>query len=65
MTEEKEKTSSPIAEKLKDNQKEIINRKEHFYDIMIEKLHLSAKIMDIFIILMIVLAVWIVVSHAK
>jgi hypothetical protein len=57
--------ASPVIEKLKDNQKQIINKKEHYYDILIEKLHISTLGIDIFIALMIIIAILIVVLNAK
>ena len=56
---------SPVQEKLKENRRYIINRKERFYDTLIEKMHLTTWALDIFIIAMIVLAIVIVVTHAK
>lgn len=63
--EKQERPASPVIEKLKDNQKQIINKKEHYYDILIEKLHISTLGIDIFIALMIIIAILIVVLNAK
>ena len=63
--EKQEIPASPVIEKLKDNQKQIINKKEHYYDILIEKLHISTLGIDIFIALMIIIAILIVVLNAK
>jgi len=57
--------NKPLKEILRDNQKAIIAKKESYYDKAIEKLKLKTWMIDVFIILMIALAIIVVVTQAK
>lgn len=54
-----------IGDQLRENRSRIIRKKEQVYDRAIDKLHLTTRAIDIFIIVMIVAAVLIVLLTRK
>ena len=63
--EKKEEQFSSARELFEHNQKQIIKRKESYYDKLIDSLHLTTGKLDLLIVALIIIAVIIVVVSAK
>ena len=66
MSEEKKEEQFTSAKELfEHNQKEIVKRKESYYDKLIDSLHLTTGKLDLLIVALLIIAVIIVVVSAK
>ncbi|MBR0137019.1 MAG: hypothetical protein IJM15_01240 [Erysipelotrichaceae bacterium] len=63
--EKKEEQFSSAKELFEHNQKEIVKRKESYYDKLIDSLHLTTGKLDLLVVMLIIIAVIIVVLSAK